>query len=306
MSKDFKFGSFDFFCNQASLPFCSLVGEKFMPDCYARNLEFGGYLIFQAATCFMAFVAIFMAIIMIIHIKSKYTAVGRKEVVKFYYYYCLYIIVEMVASTGIIPMYSDYYPWVVHTYFGIVGATCTALLFSGFVSFQWIEDGTPKSLWLIRVAALLSFGLNFAASFLTFQSQMFNPEEPLILFVLFFVVNGAEILIYFLMQVFLVVTVLDEKWPLGAILFAALFYIIGIVSEFIFGNTICSQCKHYIDGVFFGFTFILLSVMMVYKYWDTITKEDLEFSVGKNQTVWEIKEPTYYNMNDKGQPPRPF
>jgi len=43
--------------------------------------------------------------------------------------------------------------------------------------------------------------------------------------------------------------------------------------------------------------------MMVYKYWDSITKEDLEFSVGKNQTVWEIKEPTYY-VNEKG--PRPF
>ncbi|CEI94010.1 Putative Chitin synthase export chaperone [Rhizopus microsporus] len=30
--------------------------------------------------------------------------------------------------------------------------------------------------------------------------------------------------------------------------------------------------------------------MMVYKYWDSITKEDLEFSVGAKQNVWEIKE----------------
>lgn len=34
------------------------------------------------------------------------------------------------------------------------------------------------------------------------------------------------------------------------------------------------------DGLFFANTLILLSVMMVYKYWDSITKEDLEFSVG--------------------------
>jgi hypothetical protein len=36
---------------------------------------------------------------------------------------------------------------------------------------------------------------------------------------------------------------------------------------------------------------MLLSVMMVYKYWDSITKEDLEFSVGSKQSVWEIKDP---------------
>jgi len=36
---------------------------------------------------------------------------------------------------------------------------------------------------------------------------------------------------------------------------------------------------------------MLLSVMMVYKYWDSITKEDLEFSVGSKAAVWEVKEP---------------
>ena len=29
---------------------------------------------------------------------------------------------------------------------------------------------------------------------------------------------------------------------------------------------------------------------MVYKYWDSITKEDLEFSVGTKQGNWEVKE----------------
>jgi len=72
----FEFGSFDFFCNKVSLPMCSLVGDKIMPECYSRNLEVKSYLIFQAATIVMGFVALIMAFIMIIHIKSKYTAVG--------------------------------------------------------------------------------------------------------------------------------------------------------------------------------------------------------------------------------------
>lgn len=51
------------------------------------------------------------------------------------------------------------------------------------------------------------------------------------------------------------------------------------------------MAKHYIDGMFFGAICTLLGVMMVYKYWDSITKEDLEFSVGGKSNVWEIKDP---------------
>lgn len=30
--------------------------------------------------------------------------------------------------------------------------------------------------------------------------------------------------------------------------------------------------------------------MMVYKYWDSITREDLEFSVGTKLNTWDVKE----------------
>jgi len=42
--------------------------------------------------------------------------------------------------------------------------------------------------------------------------------------------------------------------------------------------------------MFFGTICSLLGVMMVYKYWDSITKEDLEFSVGAKENVWEIRD----------------
>lgn len=35
-----------------------------------------------------------------------------------------------------------------------------------------------------------------------------------------------------------------------------------------FSNTICDAVSHYIDGVFIFTLCMLLSVMMVYKYWD--------------------------------------
>jgi hypothetical protein len=43
--------------------------------------------------------------------------------------------------------------------------------------------------------------------------------------------------------------------------------------------------------MFFGNIFSLLSVMMVYKYWDGLTKEDLEFAVAGKDHSWEINDP---------------
>jgi hypothetical protein len=40
-----------------------------------------------------------------------------------------------------------------------------------------------------------------------------------------------------------------------------------------FSNTICDAVSHYIDGVFIFTLCMLLSVMMVYKYWDCELKQ---------------------------------
>ncbi|KAJ2355850.1 Chitin synthase, class 7, partial [Coemansia sp. RSA 2618] len=62
------------------------------------------------------------------------------------------------------------------------------------------------------------------------------------------------------------------------------------VIQIFLSDKICEGIKHYVDGVFFGTICTLLSVMMVYKYWDSITKEDLEFSVDGKGNTWEVKE----------------
>ena len=72
---------------------------------------------------------------------------------------------------------------------------------------------------------------------------------------------------------------------------AAVFYILAQVSSFALSATICEIANHYLDGMFFSTIFNLLAVMMIYKFWDTITKEDLEFSVGCKSNTWDIKDP---------------
>lgn len=69
----------------------------------------------------------------------------------------------------------------------------------------------------------------------------------------------------------LVFRTLDDRWPIGDIVFGAAFFTIAQVLLFAFSATICDAIKHYIDGLFFFHLCMLLSVMMVYKYWDSIT-----------------------------------
>ncbi len=77
--------------------------------------------------------------------------------------------------------------------------------------------------------------------------------------------------------------------------FGFFFFALGQVVEYILSATICDLAKHYVDGLFFGTICSLLAVMMIYKYWDGITKEDLEFSVGGKLNTWEIKDPLLNN-----------
>lgn len=75
------------------------------------------------------------------------------------------------------------------------------------------------------------------------------------------------------------------------VLLAGFFFILAQSSAFGFSVQLCQLAQHYLDGLFFSTIFNLLTVMMIYKYWDSITREDLEFSVGIKGNTWEIKDP---------------
>lgn len=145
------------------------------------------------------------------------------------------------------------------------------------------------------------FGLSFFISIATFQGFAgFSSKSPIALFIIYFILNATMLLIYSVMQIVLVINTLDDRWPLGDILFGLAFFIVGQILELGLSVQLCEAAKHYIDGYFFGAICSLLGVMMVYKYWDSITKEDLEFSVGGKANVWEIKDEAYEPLNPAG------
>jgi len=78
-----------------------------MPHCPFSGLL---SLYLQSAVLIAHIAAIVMTIIMIMHIRSKYTAVGRKEMVFFFYLYALLELLGIFLDTAIIPFSSPVYP----------------------------------------------------------------------------------------------------------------------------------------------------------------------------------------------------
>ena len=157
------FGSFDFICEQAALPLCAVIGAKsgIEPICYSRNVELANTLIFQAGTYPLQdgslilsavdsvhIVALIMTTVMIFHVRSKYTAVGRKEIITFFYLFMALTVMSLILDAGVVPPASVVFPYFVAVQCGVASATCWCLLVNGFVGFQFAEDGTPLSLWV--------------------------------------------------------------------------------------------------------------------------------------------------------------
>ncbi|KAF3903437.1 hypothetical protein ABW20_dc0102236 [Dactylellina cionopaga] len=231
-----------------------------------------------------------MTAIMLIHVRSKFTAVGRKEITTFFYLFMLLTVISLCLDAGVIPVGSQVYLYFVAAQSGIISALCWCLMINGFVGFQLYEDGTRLSVWLLRLSSLLMFLVTGAVSLATFKGFAgLGPSKTIGLFVVLYILNAVFLVVYVASQILLVLNTLQDRWPLGDILFGVLFFVVGQVLLYALSDKICNSVNHYLDGVFFATICNLLGVMMVYKYWDSITKEDLEFSVASNN--FEVKEP---------------
>lgn len=271
------FGDFGAICEQSALPICSILGPPssltsnnqpmLLTTCNARSIELANTIIFQAATDFAHIGALIMTTIMILHVRSKFTAVGRKEILTFFYIYLLLTCVSLVLDAGVIPATpTGAFPYFVAIQNGLTGALCMSLLVNGFVGFQLYEDGTNLSVWLLRGTCLGMFVIEFAVSLLTFKGWGgVGPEKTTVLFAVLYVIPALFLFVYLVMQFFLVINTLQDRWPLGDLLFGTLFFIVGQVLLYALGTTVCQSTSHYLDAVFFATVCNLLAVMMVYK-----------------------------------------
>lgn len=192
--------------------------------------------------------------------------IGRKEITSFFYLFMLLTICSLCLDSGVIPIGSEPYPYFVAVQSGLTSATCTCLLVNGFIGFQVYEDGTTLSVWLLRLSSLIMGLITGAVAICTFKNWAgLSPSNTTALFVLLYILNAVFVAVYIACQLLLVLGTLEDRWPLGDIVFGVFFFVVGQVVMYVFSPTICEGVQHYLDGLFFASICNLLGVMMVYK-----------------------------------------
>lgn len=292
-------------CSKTPLPLCSILKSGshlvlsnstvihnfdpqhlnigILPRCYARSVDLANTVIFSVGNAFINIGALAVILIIIYNIRQKYTAIGRSEYQYFFQLTLLLIIFTLIVDCGVTPPGSGSYPYFVAIQIGLAGSCCWSLLINGLLGFNLWEDGTFKSMMLVRGFSCLGFLANFFASILTFKSWIQDHQTETInttgMFVVVYVVNAVILFVYTICQLIISLFIVRNFWVTSAIFLAVFFFVMGQICVYALSTQICEGVKHYIDGLFFGSICNIFTLMMVYKIWDMTTDDDLEFSV---------------------------
>ena len=180
---------------------------------------------------------------------------------------------------------------------GAITATLWVLLLNGVVGYQLMDDGTPFSLGLILLSAIAMFigtgyiTLDTALSWTHhFDSSLTYPNRSIGLYVLYQLAPLVFLVLFFILEAYLVLHVLGERKPMRMLSFskkginantsvvyliaAVILFAIGQIFEYVISKYICSGTSGKINGALFETLFTLLSVVMIWVFWSSITEDD--------------------------------
>lgn len=292
-------------CQRAPLPLCSVIKSTthlivsnsttiddfsfknlnlgILPRCYARSIELSNTTIFEVGNAFINIGALAVVLIILYNIREKYTAIGRSEYMYFFQLIFLMIMFTLVVNCGVSPPGSRSYPYFVAIQIGLAGASCWSLAVIGLLGFNLWEDGTLKSMFIVRGLSFLGFIANFLAAILTFKNWIEHGHIPntdtTAFFVIVYLLNIIILFFYTVCSTLVSLYVVRNFWVTGAIFLGVVFFTAGNVLVYRFSVEICEGVTHYLDGLFFGSVCNIFTLMMVYKVWDMTTDDDLEFGV---------------------------
>lgn len=165
---------------------------------------------------------------------------------------------------------------------GAIVATTWILMLNAVVGYQFIDDGTAKSLGIILISALALFvGTGYIALDTGFDwtghfrgSVTDEDHRHIALYVLYQLAPLVFLFIFVILEAILVLRVLGEKRPMMYLAAATLLFAIGQIFQYVISTHICNGTKGKIDGSLFETLFTLLSVVAIWYFWSSITEDD--------------------------------
>ncbi|KAK4038707.1 chitin synthase III catalytic subunit [Parachaetomium inaequale] len=273
-----KFGNFDEFCRDTTLPVCNsgpwggcqLKGISLSDNRHLGNL----------GSIILCGVAIAVSILLLLRSERKRAAVGRREMQAFLIGYTLISICE-IFSVGDFPLNSSVRLAFSAVHIGAIAATTWILFLNGIVGYQLMDDGTSLSIGLLLGSSLLFLiGVGYIAldtgfSFTGYWNSSYDlPNRGIALYVLYLLLPLLWIVLYLVLETVLVLRVLGETRPMMFLVAAAVTFAVGQVFNFVVSPHICNGTSGAIDGALFQTLFTLVSVVLIWLFWSSITEDD--------------------------------
>ncbi|KAL5118814.1 hypothetical protein ACEQ8H_003317 [Pleosporales sp. CAS-2024a] len=276
-----RYGKFDHFCRDtgntwSTLPVCYLFNEAATQldqgwgGCTLEGFSVGGdKRLRNLGSILIAAIAILSTAFLI-----------WREMQLFLLGYIIISICE-IFSIGGFPLNHKVRIAFVAIHIATVTATCWILMLNGVVGYQLLDDGTAVSIGLLLVSSLLIFiGTGYIALDTGFQwtgywdDTLGTPNRAYALYTLYQLMPLLFLVIFFLLEAFLVLRILGERKPMLYLGGAALLFALGQIFQYVISVHICNGTDGNINGGFFESLFTLLAVVMVWVFWSSITEDD--------------------------------
>ncbi|KAJ4289714.1 hypothetical protein N0V90_011044 [Kalmusia sp. IMI 367209] len=294
-----RYGYFDTFCRDSgdrwsTLPVCYLFNQAPTRQEQGQGSGWGGcelkgitldankdkYLA-NLGSILLCGIAILTTLFLLWRSERKKAAVGRREMQLFLIGYVIISICEIFTIGGF-PLDSGVRKAFVAVHIAAIVATTWILMLNGLVGYQLLDDGTAMSIGLILVsAAVLFIGTGYIAldtgfSWTNFFSdpEILNNNRSYSLYTLYQLVPLVFLFVFFCLESFLVLRVLGEKKPMAYLIAAVLLFAIGQIFQYVISVHICNGTDGKINGGLFETLFTLLSVVMIWVFWSSITEDD--------------------------------
>jgi hypothetical protein len=154
-------------------------------------------------------------------------------------------------------------------------------MLNAVVGYQLLDDGTPMSIGLmVGSAAVLFIGTGYITLDTGyswtghFKSSLSGNNRNIALYVLYQLAPLVFLFVFFVLETVLVIRVLGERKPMIYLVSAALLFALGQIFNYVVSVHICNGTHGKIDGALFETLFTLLSVVMIWVFWSSITEDD--------------------------------
>ncbi|KAL4786738.1 chitin synthase III catalytic subunit [Aspergillus varians] len=249
---------------------CALRGISLSNDRHLANI----------GSILLAFLSILAALALIWRSDRKQAAVGRREMQIFLLSFVVVEICE-IFSVGGIPLRDDVRKGFSAAHVAAITASCWILFLNALVGFQFLDDGTPASLGLFFVSGgalfigtgyiALDTAFDWTGEFATNESNGFRNIALYVLYQLFPLVCLAG---FFVLETFLVLRILGEFRPMLYLVSTTILFAIGQIFNYVISTHLCSATDGKINGALFETFFTLISVVMLWVFWSSITEDD--------------------------------